>query len=104
MIKQRKNGTYSLKLEEELWNVIRLALRSRLHFESEDLQVFIWCLLESILTKLEERVTGTICLRDYELFALFDEATMKYLDETTQIILNNELNPLRKNLFHHKTV
>ena len=63
-------------------SILRLAVQQRLHFdESPD---YLHYLLEEALDKLE----GDSCkLRKSEFFALFQEATMRYIDLPTQMLI-----------------
>ena len=82
MARTLKSGKIAVKLSEETMSILRLAIQQRLHFdESPD---YLHYLLEEALDKL----VGDSCkLRKSEFFALFEEATMRYIDLPTQLLI-----------------
>ncbi len=82
MARTLKSGKIAVKLSEETMSILRLALQQRLHFdESPD---YLHYLLEETLDKL----VGDSCkLRKSEFFALFQEASMRYIDLPTQLLI-----------------
>ena len=102
MIKQKSNGQFSVKLELPFWSLLSKAIQCRLHFEGSELESYLWCLLTEIAEKLESP-KRTISLRASEVLALFDEENMKYLDCPTQILIRNEILPIKDKIFLNKT-
>lgn len=103
MIKQRKNGSYSVKLDAELWLLTFFALQNRLQYDYKQMPAFEYWLLEEVEEKLGNHTSGILVLKKSEVFVLFHPDTMRYLEESTQILIKEALNPLSKILFHHKT-
>lgn len=90
-IKQGKKGKFSVKLDGEYWTVFLNAIQYRLHFEQEDLPLYLWSLLTELYQKIDQTNSNTISLRGSEFYSLFDPELMKYIDEATQILLKQAL-------------
>ena len=95
-IKTTKDGSISLKMEQPLWSVLEKAVQKRLLEDGMEMEFFLWCLLKEILQKVQLLNGATLKLRRSEFFALFDEATMQWVDEPTQILLREFITPLHK--------
>lgn len=92
MARTLKSGKIALKLGDETMIILRLAVQQRLYFE--ELPEYLYFLLEEALEKLE----GDSCkLQKSEFFAIFQEATMQYIDLPTQLLIREaaQLAPLK---------
>ena len=97
-IKITKDGAFSLKMEWPLWEVLEKALQKRILEDGLGMEFYLWCLLKEILQKIQLNDSASLKLRRSEFFALFDESTMRWVDEPTQILLREFITPLHKDL------
>lgn len=81
-----KNGKISFSLEQDLRNVVAMAIRAALYYDKDDFPTYLYYLLEEVVTKLD-RPEERLQLRRSEFFAVFDQVVMQYIDEPTQHIL-----------------
>ena len=102
-VKVRKNGKLSVKLDEVTWMLIYHSLQCRLYYDHDEIETLEWLLLLEVFDQVGKMTGKTMVLKKSEFFALFQPGTMKYLDEPTQILLNEIISPLRKQLILNKT-
>ena len=103
-IKITKDGAFSLKMERPLWDVVEQAIQKRLLEDGMEMEFYLWCLLKEILQKVQLLDGATLKLRRSEFFALFDEATMQWVDEPTQILLREFITPLHKEVLFQQNL
>ena len=101
-VKTTKDGAVSLKMEQPLWEVLERALQKRILEDGLEMDFPLWCLLKEILQKLQLLDGATLKLRRSEFFALFDEGTMQWVDEPTQVLLREFITPLHKQVLFHQ--
>ena len=95
-MKITKDGAFSLKMERALWAVLERSIQERLLEDGLDMEPYLWCLLKEVLEKVQLLDGATLKLRRSEFFALFDDYTICYVDEPTQILLQDFIAPLHK--------
>lgn len=95
-IKATKDGAFSLKMERPLWEVLGQAVQRRILDDGLDMEPYLWCLLKEVLQKIQLLDGAVLKLRRSEFFALFDYYTVCYVDEPTQILLQEFIAPLHK--------
>ena len=103
-IKITKDGAFSLKMERALWAVLERSIQERLLEDGLDMEPYLWCLLKEVLQKIQLLDGATLKLRRSEFFALFDEATMQWVDEPTQILLREFITPLHKQVLFQQNL
>ena len=103
-IKITKDGAFSLKMERPLWDVLEQSIQKRILEDGFDMEPYLWCLLKEVLQKIQLLNGATLKLRRSEFFALFDEATMQWVDEPTQILLREFITPLHKEVLFQQNL
>lgn len=103
-IKTTKDGSISLKMEQPLWSVLEKAVQKRLLEDGMEMEFYLWCLLKEVLQKMQLLDGATLKFRRSEFFALFDEATMQWVDEPTQILLREFITPLHKQVLFQQNL
>ena len=98
-MKITKDGAFSLKMEKPLWDVMERSVQKRILEDGLDMEAYLWCLLKEVLEKVHLLDGTTLKLRRSEFFALFDEDTIQWVDEPTQILLQEFITPLHQDLF-----
>ena len=97
--KELKNGKMSIKLDVEIQKVIVHAIESSQVFDKEELEDYLYSLLEETKIRLQSCIAiggGKIALRKSELFAMVSYEVMKYLDDPTKILLWELVTPTKR--------
>lgn len=95
-----KDMSFSIRMECHLWAVLEKSVQKRILEEGLEMEPYLWFLLKEILEKIQMLDGGgTLKIRRSEFFALFDEGTIQWVDEPTQILLNNLIESLRRKIF-----
>jgi len=90
-VKMLKNGKISFRMEADLRELVSMAIRARLFFDREDLEDYLYFLLDETLQRIEKADGDRVQLRRSEYLAVFHPDIMQYLDEPVQWMIRQAI-------------
>jgi hypothetical protein len=105
--KETKTGQVSLKMEEEIWQVISKAFKRHFDLDWPDMETYECALAKEIAEKLWKRnQTGerSLRLRQSEFHFIFCEAVMHYVPESHHSLINLAAEPFKHQVVHYRAI
>ena len=93
-LKPVKDG-YTLKLDLEMWQLIKQAIQVRIEFEKEEMPLLEYYFAMEFLPRIKED-TVKLKLRQSEMCLIISIGVMKYLGQAEQLLLAQVFEPMRK--------